>query len=294
MKGNFEQLKRALTPLGEPKNKSGQLAYNCPRCEKELNNPKDKHNLEISFQKEVCHCWACGLASGLSYLIEKYGYKEFAYLFKNNSKKYNKEDVKEKTLFLPQYLSTVYNQKGVFDYLKSRGLTSKIIKEREIKYCYDGPYKGNIIFPSYNKEGALTAFVTQNFYTKKYKKHLSSNFICFYENFINKNSLIIMTEGIYDGLVAPNALILLGTEISSKILDFLIDADVLVILDADVNSELIDSKVKQLNSTCKSSQVLHLTEKQNDLNFFYTKKPKHFKRTLKEFYDAEYKTYPSL
>jgi len=284
MSGTYEQLLRALQPLGEYKTDGSQLKFNCPRCEKELGNPIDKYNLEISLNKNACHCWACGLKGGLSFIIEKYGYADFAKLFKKDKKDNYKSQVEEKTLILPPNCGTVYNYPEIYDYLKSRGLTFEIIKERGILYCYDGNFKNNIIYPSYNKNGELVAFVSQNFYTKKYKKHLSSKFVCFYENFINKNSIIIITEGILDGLIVPNSLILLGTEINDKILDFLTDTNVLLILDADVNESLIESKIKQLLSTCSSVQSLILTEVQNDLNYFYVKNSKLLKKKLLPFY----------
>jgi len=286
MKGTYDQLLRALTPLGEVKVCGSQLKFNCPRCENELKNPIDKFNLEINFQKNAGKCWACGLSGSLYSFISQYGYKDFAPLFKSENK-VNYEETKEKKVSLPLELSNVCNFPEVNTYLKKRGLTSEFIKEREIKYCFDGYFKNNIVFPSYNTKGELVAIVMQNFYTKQYRKFLSSDFVCFYENFINKNSLIIMTEGVFDGGVIPNSLILLGTEINDKILDFLIDADVLLILDADVNKDLIEKKVNQLKSTCKSVQYLILTPEQDDVNFFFTKNPNLLKSKLLPYYLPE-------
>jgi|ERR1035437_3431897 hypothetical protein len=289
-KGTHEQMLRALKPLGDYQMKGGQLCFNCPRCEKELKNPINKYNLELGNKNKnsvqtgfIYHCWACGISGSLYTLIKQYGYVDFAPLFKSD-KKANYEEVQQKHISLPLELANVYNYTEVYNYLKKRGLTKEIIKEREIKYCYDGYFKNNIIFPSYNSDGRLTAVVIQNFTTKKYRKFLDTEFVCFYETFINKKSLIVITEGAFDGLVVPNSLILLGTEISDKILDFLTHTDVLLILDADVNKDLIDKKVTQLKSVCNSVQTMILTTEQDDVNYFYVKNTNFFKRKLSSYY----------
>jgi len=61
MKGTELQLIEALQPLKEHKKQAGQLKYNCPRCENELNYARDKFNLEVSYSQEIFHCWSCHL-----------------------------------------------------------------------------------------------------------------------------------------------------------------------------------------------------------------------------------------
>ena len=161
---------KALVPLGIPKSVGIQLKYNCPRCEDELGYAVDKYNLEVQTEKLMYHCWACGQHGNLNMLIRKYGYKEFADLFKkSDEEKSLEEEEGSSELILPKYLMNIFNHQPAIDYLiKERGLTKEKVRERNIKFCYSGDYKNCIIFPSYDIYGKLNAFVSHNLNTKKY------------------------------------------------------------------------------------------------------------------------------
>ena len=65
--------------LGKPEkvyDSKSQYGYNCPECGLD----EKKGNLEISLEKHLFHCWACGginnMQGSLGKLIFKYGTKQ--------------------------------------------------------------------------------------------------------------------------------------------------------------------------------------------------------------------------
>jgi len=282
-KGSIQQLIQALTPMGLPKYLGSQIKYNCPQCENELGMDPDKYNLEINFAKQAFKCWACGQHGSIYTLIKKYGHKEFLSLFKGTKNEIVEEKQSE-ILVLPANLVSIFSIKEAYDYLLSRGLTKEQIKERDIKYCYEGEYKNCIIFPSYDSEKKLNAFVSHNLSTKKYKKKKNKDFKCFYESFIDKRSLIIITEGVYDSLVIPNGLPLLGLEINEELLDFLSECNVLLIIDNDVDETVRNTLIEKIQAVCiirnhsintdyKDLNEYHINDKENlreEIKIYYT------------------------
>ena len=232
MIGSTTQLIRALKPLGDPKYSGLQLKYDCPRCLK-AGSGEGKTNLEVqSTGTQLFHCWACNYKGHVSKLIKDYGYKEYLELFSN---KQGLEPGEKVEIFeLPKYIQNVLNNKEATTYLLSRGLTKSKIRERDVRFCYAGDLKDRIIFPSYNEHGELTCFVTHHLKTKKYSVRKKDNFVCFHQGFIDKRMPIILTEGIYDSLVVPNAIPTLGMTLSPELLAFLSNTTVILALDNDV------------------------------------------------------------
>jgi len=286
MKGSLEQLRQALIPLGEYKTLGQQFKFNCPNCENVLGYEVNKFNLELNYQKDMFHCWACGQHGNIETLIKKYGYKEFASLFKREKDLQNTKEVsKNDHLELPKNLMNVSLAPDVLDYLvKERGISREVLKEREVKYCYDGPYKDCIIFPSYTKERKLNAFVSHNFITKKYKKRKIKDCSCFYESFIDTRSLVIITEGVYDALTVPNATPMLGIGLDDMNLDFLSETNVLLIVDNDVNDSIIESLVKKLETVCNSVKNHKLNNNFQDLNHYHVNDSVRLMKELDKYY----------
>lgn len=276
---------KALTPIGIPLVRGIQLRYDCPRCENELGMDTGKHNLEVNVEKLAYKCWACGQHGSVYGLIKKYGYQEFLDNFKRKKEDTFDDDEKESEIFeLPKSLTNASNIKEALEYLLSRGLTREQIKEREVKYCFAGDYKGCLIFPSYDSTGKLNAFVSHNLYTKKYKKKKAKDFRCFYESFIDKKSLIIVTEGIYDALTVPNAIPMLGIGVEDPTLDFLSGMNILLIIDNDVSETVASGLIDRLETVC-SSVTHHIINKEyQDLNHYHTSCKEGIKEELKQYY----------
>ena len=285
MKGSFEQLKQALEPLAPLKMLGSQIKVNCPRCEGELGMEVDKFNLEISYNKNAYHCWACGQHGSIYSVVRKYGHKPFADLFKENLHDLPEEEKDDTPLELPHHCMNVLNMPLAANYLlNERKISRQKIKERNVKYCYVGEYKDCIIFPSYDAAGLLNGFVSHNLATKKYKKKKGKNFTCFYESFIDKHSLIITTEGIYDALVVPNAIPMLGVGLEDSVLQALSNTKTLLIVDNDVNDKVINDLTSQLFSVCVSSKHHRINQNYQDLNHYHQKNSKGLVEELKPYY----------
>lgn len=282
-----EILLKALIPLGNFKICGEQIKLNCPRCENELGMAADKYNLEVNTTKLAYKCWACGQHGSVYGLIHKYGYKEFANHFKTKKEDIIDSNISKEEIFeLPPHLINAINIEEVVDYLvNERGLTKHQIKQRNIKFCFEGYYKGCIIFPSYDSTGRLNAFVSHDLITKKYRKKKAKHFTCFYESFIDKNSLIIITEGIYDALVVPNAIPLLGTEINESVLDFLAETNNLIIVDNDVNEKVLKQMVKTICSVSNKTYQHSINKKYKDLNLYHTSDKVNLKKEIEKYYE---------
>jgi hypothetical protein len=287
MIGTQHQLLQALRPLGYLKVGYTNIKANCPRCEKS-GSPKDKFNLEISYNKNRVHCWACNYKGSLNKVIKDFGYPEYANLFR--SKQWVSFDEKEeKPVFeLPREVFNVLNHPVATEYLLSRGLTKQKIRERDVKFCYGGDYKDYIIFPSYNTKGQLTRFELHNLHTKKYKTEKSDIHVCFYESFIDKRAPIIITEGVYDALVVPNAIPLMGLySLSKDFLNFISDCDIILALDNDVKPEVLKSYLKDLGSVCRSVVVFNIPKPSKDLNDMFRYNLLVLEDNLKQFYTSK-------
>lgn len=274
----------ALKPLGPFKRNHSQLKFNCPICEKS-GSAVDKFNLEvkISTTSGYYHCWACNYKGTLYKLVKEYGYKEYLHLFDTRPQIEKDEDKEKKIFELPQYVFNVLNHQESTDYLLSRGLTKEKIREREIKYCYSGLSKDGIIFPSYNLNGELTAYVVHFPKLKKYYVHKKENFVCFYESFIDKHAPIILTEGVYDALVVPNAIPTLGTSLLKGLQTFLTNTEVIYIPDTDVKASLLKQTIRVLSSVCKQVHF-HILERYKDVNEAFTQDKVVFTDSLRQFY----------
>ncbi len=285
MKGTLEELIKALRPLGDFKRIRNQLKFNCPRCEDELGMLHNKFNLEVNYKKGAFHCWACGQHGTLYGIIKKYGYKEYLGLFKTEKLDefdFKKDEIR-KEIELPRYLKSVLNVEEAKEYLYSRGITEKIIIQRNIGYCYGGVYNGYIVFPSFNLEGELTAILYHDYKNKQYRQKKGNNFICFYESFIDKHSLIILVEGIYDSYSLPNSFPLLGLSLSEELLNFLTGTNILLALDNDIDKKVYSQIEKKLSQVCNVKKLPYPKE-YKDLNEMFCKNKKVFIDLFKRYY----------
>ena len=281
----MQQLLAALKPLGVCKERNGQIKINCPICEKS-GSAIDKYNLEVKASSVggFFHCWACNYKGTLYKLVKEYGFKEYLHLF-DTRPAYEKGEGKEAVIFeLPHHIYNVLNHKESTEYLLSRGLTKEKIREREIKYCYSGVSKGTIIFPSYSSTGELKAFVIHQPKLKKYYVNKKENFVCFYESFIDKRVPIILTEGVFDSLVIPNAIPILGTTVFENLLIFLSYTEVIYAPDGDLLKKIKKETFKKLQSVCEKTHFLSLPPKCKDINEAFIKDKVVLIDSLRQFY----------
>lgn len=248
---------------------TGQLQYDCPACADSKGVVGDgKGNLEINYQKGVFRCWSCydtdNMGGTLVKLIKRFGTKQNLKDYElvnptiHTEKQY--ETVVE-ILNLPDgYVAltdcdpSTYRYKEVTTYLKNRGITDDIIKKYKIGFTTIGDYANRVIVPSYNMNGDLDFFVGRAFNKWTKPKYLNpkieKTLIHFNESEINWDATIYLVEGVFDGIVIPNSIPLLGKVISEKLiydLQYKATGLVVIVLDGDAYKDAV-KLYKKLNT----------------------------------------------
>ena len=217
-----------------------------------------KGNLEINYKFGVFKCWACqdtnNMHGKLPMLIKRYGNKRLLGEFKELNLEFNDIEDKEKkiSIALPneyRKLSSVIKKDNDYKiakkYLEKRGITDEIIEKYDIGYATYGNYKNRIIIPSYNSFGNVNYFIARwyhNNYTKlKYlNPDAEKSEIIFNEAKLNFDSNIYLVEGVFDHIVIPNSVPLLGKHISENLLHLLHDkaaGEIIVVFDGDAYND---------------------------------------------------------
>jgi DNA primase len=243
--------------LGDPEkvyDSKLQYGYNCPECGLE----ERKGNLEVSLEKHLFHCWACGDVNGthgtLGKLIDKYGNKKQKKIYnllqpeelKPKEKQKNKLKLPEGfTLFKDS--SLVYPiRRQAYNYLIKRGITDNIIEKYGIGFCDKGSFSGRIIIPSYDSKNQLNYFIARSWDPNsraKYKNPESAkDEIIFFENTINWDEDIYLCEGAFDAIFLPNSIAMLGKHMSELLLTTLYEkanGNIILCLDSDAFQDAV-------------------------------------------------------
>lgn len=221
-----------------------QYQFNCCRCAEENGGiPDGKHNLEVLLSPSrglKYHCWKCGdtdnMRGNLGTLIKRYGgtllykqYKDEVYNIKCNQlfdiNLFGAENTfadTENLVKLPKTYKKIVLDKlkdvRLKTYLESRGITQNIIDRYSIGYTgWDNEewnLRNKIIVPSYDSVGDINFYVARDFTGKskiKYKNCDADKLnIIFQESLIDWDSNVYLVEGVFDAMVAPNFISLLG------------------------------------------------------------------------------------
>ena len=266
--------------LGKPKNhyeSKGQISFDCPVCSydiKGLDKGDGKGNLEVNYGYNVYKCWACSEThnthGSIYKLIKNYGNKNDLKKYKLVNPDLIKTKPKEKKEIngLPkEYISLSEESESVeykkaLEYLTKRKIDISTINKFDIGYCEEGEYSHRIIFPSYDIHGDINYFLGRSYekYTKlKYKNpEIPKTEIIFNEGKINWDSNIYIVEGVFDHIVVPNSIPMLGKVISDDLFTKLVknaECKVIILLDSDAYVDAI-KLYKQLNSTKLHGRVL--------------------------------------
>lgn len=253
-----------------------QYQFNCIKCAEKNGGVDNKFNLEVSFKNclfskgGLFHCWKCNneddkMKGGILSLIKNYGtptmYTEYKSELDNlrKIKSYDinafidiTEDPQISELMLPKSFKAITlencpNKKAV-NYLKSRGITQDIIDKFNIGYTDysddDYYWRNKIIVPSYDAFGDLNYYVGRDFSGKakaKYKNcDADKKQIIYQESLIDWDSPIILVEGVFDSLVFPNTISMLGKCLTKdshlyNTLKEKANAEIIICLDSDTN-----------------------------------------------------------
>jgi len=113
----------------------------------------------------------------------------------------------------------------------------------KIGYCSSGQYAGRVVFPSFDQDGLVNYFVARTYGNswKKYTNPPVGKNIVFNELYVDWEDDLSLVEGIFDAVVAGNAIPILGSSLNqnSKLFREIVkhDTPVYVALDSDAEKK---------------------------------------------------------
>ena len=292
--------------LGDHKkhNKRGkQISFDCPSCAAIKGVDHDnKGNLEISYKDGVYNCWACGETHNtkgrLSSLVREYSNKKTLSEYYRLNFKFNKQktvEEKKDDLKLPDEYIKIEGKLGnplfnpAFGYLYERGLNDQHIKKFDVGFCLDGKYQNRVVIPSYDVSGKLNFFVTRAVSNKVTKfKYLNSavekQTLIFNERFIEWEKPIFLVEGVFDHMVVPNSVPLLGKKMSDKLFNELYFKSknyIIIALDPDAWDDTVKIYQKLDGGKLYKKVLVTKLPKGIDISLYYEKYgPENLKKLL--------------
>ena len=259
---NKPEAKRILNEvLGYFKESGQELLFKCPSC------GHHKRKLSVNLDKNAFKCWICDYRGrNLRRLVRRYGsyvqlskwdkitnrfdLANFADLFMDQSDR--EEEIKVE---LPQEFRTLTSKdrplisNPAFRYLRERGLSKDDILKWKIGYCYEGQYRNRIIIPSFNDDGDTNYFIARSYSgdSYKYKNPRASKNIVFNELFIDWDQDLVIVEGVFDAIVAGNAVPILGSTLraDSRLIQKIVYNDTPVYIALDPDAEAKERKIIQ-------------------------------------------------
>ena len=263
--------------LGRPKSESApmdkeQWQFNCPApsCRQDT----DKFNLEYNAKKKMFKCWKCEpkYAGYVYRLVGDYGSSsditrlkvllppDEDNMLREQKATKSKSDHHLITCKLPEgYLPLGKNRntplyKLAWDYLvHERKVSPTLIDKYEIGYTETGPRRFRIIIPSKNALGRINYYEARSYmknaeipYIKPSSKEVAKSDIIFNEYFINWDLPVFLVEGVFDMFRLPNAIPVLGKEISELLIDQLIkhNCTVIICFDPDAINKTVETYTK--------------------------------------------------
>tara|TARA_Y100000592_G_C5476881_1_gene322826 strand:- start:995 stop:1939 length:945 start_codon:yes stop_codon:yes gene_type:complete len=253
-----EKIKIVKNIFGFYRKQNNEYLFRCPYCK------HHKNKLSVNFDANVYKCWVCdargknirrlvrrfGDMSSLSQWDSLTGY-DFATSKQTLESLLFDDEEKQGRIYLDMpagFKTLTKKNKSISDYpaynyLLNRGLTDYDILRYKIGYCTEGKYKNRIIIPSFDDEGYLNFFVARSYIgdKMKYKNPNVSRDIIFNELNVDWDSDVILTEGVFDAIVARNAVPILGStlretsKLFQKIINF--DSSVFIALDPDAEEK---------------------------------------------------------
>lgn len=249
--------------LGKPRKHNetkGQISFDCPACaiDKGKPNGDGKGNLEINYNRGIYRCWSCSHTNNMHgfvpTLIKRFGNKKILeeYLIlkpefvANTAEAIVVNTLPEGYTRLSDADPTLPKYQEAMRYLMKRRIGEDIIREFEIGFSTVGEYHDRIIIPSYDEFGEINYFIGRAFEKWIKPKYLNpeaeKEIIVFNENKVNWDSTIYLVEGVFDHIVIPNSIPLLGKYVHNKLFDLLqtkASAEVVIVLDNDAIDDAI-------------------------------------------------------
>ena len=243
--------------MGSCYHSGDEILFNCPKCK------HHKKKLSVNLEKNVFKCWICEYrGNNVRRLIRRFGsftqQQEWAKI-DNTVEIASFEDIfsteqepemnVEQTISLPEEFKTLCSKnlslasKPILRFLYERGVSNEEIVKWKIGYCPSGEYKERVVIPSFNEDGEVNYFVARTYGNDwmKYKNPPASRDIIFNELYVDFDNDLVIVEGVFDAIVAGNAVPILGSSLKedSKLLKKVVEHDtpVYIALDPDVETK---------------------------------------------------------
>ena len=235
--------------LGSYYKSKDEFLFYCPKC----NHHRKK--LSLNFDKNVFKCWVCDyVGKDIGRLVYSHGNPQNKSEWKTiagvvDFSEINKEEEKTYITLPEEFISLtdkIINPLSIpaRQYLKERGITRDDIVWWKIGYCPDEKYKQRIIIPSFDMNGSINYFIARSYTSGGWQKYCNppaeKDFI-FNELYLDWNKDITIVEGVFDAIVAGNAIPLLGSTLreNSYIFQKIVDNcdKVYIALDADAKAK---------------------------------------------------------
>ena len=263
--------------------KGNEQAHHCPFCH------HHKKKLQINLETQQWHCWVCDSkgrkiqtllkrlhvdSKRIKKVYEIYGDD---YIVSSTTTDEEKVELRlpsefKSLLKKPKGLNPLY--KKVVQYAKDRRISKEDIIKYNIGYCDSGIYTNRIIIPSYDVDGRLNYFIARSVFTEerfKYKNPPISKNDTIFENQINWNKPITLTEGVFDALaVKRNAIPLLGKFIPKTLMDSIYKRgvkEIKIILDKDAQDQALYYVNYFMNNGITVTNILPTEKDAGDMGF---------------------------
>lgn len=243
--------------LGSHYHSGDEILFYCPKCK------HHKKKLSVNLDKNKFKCWVCDYrGNNIRRLVKRHG----SFLDQQEWAKYDAtveiasfedifsteqevEEQFEQVINLPEEFKTLCSSrlslasKPILKFLYDRGLTKQDILKWKIGYCPSGEYKERVVVPSFNEDGDVNYFIARTYGRDwmKYKNPPASRDIIFNELYVDFDDDLVIVEGVFDAIVAGNAVPILGSSLKedSKLLKKVVEHDtpVYIALDPDVEAK---------------------------------------------------------
>lgn len=270
MSHSVKKLRILKEILGEPFKVGKEHLYHCPKC----NHHKKK--LSVNLEKDKFKCWICEYSGSTVYrLVRRLGnfkhqneWQQFlgdkqvdlgsfdqVFMEALNWGATKKEE-RQLTPLPPEFVSLTSKDLPrsaipALKFLVQRGLTMDDVLKWKIGYCETGEYAKRVVFPSFDTKGSVNYFVARAYNNswKKYTNPAAKRNIVFNELYVDWSSDLSLVEGVFDAVVAGNAVPILGSSLrdDSKLFRQIVkhDTPVYVAMDADAEKKAM-SLIKKL------------------------------------------------
>ena len=243
--------------LGSHYHSGDEILFYCPKCK------HHKKKLSVNLDKNKFKCWVCDYrGNSVRRLVKRHGSfldqqewakhdatVEIASFEDVFSAEQEIEEQFEQVINLPEEFKTLCSSrlslasKPILKFLYDRGLTKQDILKWKIGYCPSGEYKERVVVPSFNEDGDVNYFIARTYGRDwmKYKNPPASRDIIFNELYVDFDDDLVIVEGVFDAIVAGNAVPILGSSLKedSKLLKKVVEHDtpVYIALDPDVETK---------------------------------------------------------